>query len=144
MILTYVAAFYCHFYEVKFPFWCFIPSEEYSVGFGLWTRQQAAFTDYNYFDGERSVGDCKGWNYEPALKELLDAPMKFARAMSLIAIMLSPFICLSILALSRITMPRMFIKALAISMFVLSFIILLCLVSRSYSIRAFTLVFDEP
>jgi hypothetical protein len=119
-ILTWIAAFDCHFFELQI--------DDDGDGVGLWTLQLTR------------DGDCKGWNDQPEVKDLLDAPMKFARAMSIIAIMMSPFVVVGILALSRIIIPRTIIKSLAISMFVLSFIVILCLVSRKCFIRAFMLV----
>jgi hypothetical protein len=88
---------------------------------------------------------CNGWNEAPQhVQELLDAPLIFARALSLIACLSSAVVSVIILLSSCMTVPKMLVKSLAIFMFFLSFIVMLCLVSRTCSIRVFTIIFDEP
>jgi hypothetical protein len=128
VLLTWIASFACSFYEAD------------NLGIGLWTVQ-------NPFSVIFGGDECTGWNSTPMLKELLDPPMAFARAVSLIACLTSLVVFVIILLPSCMTMPRAFIRAVAIFMFFLSFIVMLCLVSRVELVRsipAFTLVFDEP
>jgi hypothetical protein len=120
MLLTWIAAFACSFYEAD------------GLGIGLWTVQDPFSI---VFGGD----ECTGWNDAPFLKELLDAPMAFARAMSLIACLSSPLVFVIILLPACMTLPRPFVKGLVVFMFFLSFVDMLCLVSRAcYYIRAFT------
>jgi hypothetical protein len=118
MLLTWVASFACSFFEAD------------DLGVGLWTVEDA-FLDKD---------TCYGWNEVDRMKERLDTPLTFARVMSLSACLSSPIVFVIILLPSCVTMPRSVVKALVIFMFFLSFSIMLCLVSRGCSIRAFTLV----
>jgi hypothetical protein len=131
-LLTWIASFACSFYEAD------------SLGIGLWTVEDPFYNGFNNDFGGESDSTCFGWNERPEMKELLDTPMKFARALSLIACLSSLVVFVIILLPSCMTFPTMLIKSLAIFMFFLSFILMLCLVSQTASIRVvFTLVFDE-
>jgi hypothetical protein len=131
-VLTWIASIRCSFYESN------------GLGIGLWTVEDPLFNAFNNFSGESSDNSCYGWNSRSELKELLDGPMKFARALSAIASFSSAIVFVIILLPACMTLPKMFIRSLAIYMFFLSFILMLCLVSRTCSIRVSMLISDEP
>jgi hypothetical protein len=118
-LLTWIASFACSFYEAN------------GLGIGLWTVEDPLFSafDNDFFDESSDTNECYGWNERSGMKELLDAPMKFARALSMIACLTSLVVFVLILLPSCMTFPRMLIKSLAVFMFFLSFIVMLCLVS---------------
>jgi hypothetical protein len=132
-LLTWFGSFDCNFYKAN------------GLGIGLWAVEDDLALNAFTFSGESSDDTCQGWNEAPQfVQDLLDTPMKFARALSLIACLSSAVVFVIILLPSCMTFPRMFIKSLAIFMFFLSFIVMLCLVSRTCCIRVFTIFFDEP
>jgi hypothetical protein len=122
-VLTWIASVRCSFYEAN------------GLGIGLWTVEDPFLNAFSNFSGESSDNSCYGWNSRSELKELLDPPMQFARVLSAIASCSSAVVFVIILLPACMTLPRMFIKSLAIFMFFLSFILMLCLVSRTCSIR---------
>jgi hypothetical protein len=132
-LLTWIASFDCSFYKAN------------GLGIGLWTVEDPISNAFNnIFSADSSNDVCYWWNEVSFMKDLLDGPMKFARALSLVACLLSVPVSLIILLFSCMSMPKMFIKTLAALMFYLSVSVMLCLVSRACSIRSFTLVFNEP
>jgi hypothetical protein len=138
-VLTWIASARCSFYEAD------------GLGIGLWRVEDpffnAFFTDDFFtddFNGESSSNACFSWNSRSGMKELLDPPMQFARVLSAVASLSSVVVWIFILLPACVTLPRMFMKSLAIYMFFLSFILMFCLVSRTRFIRVSMLIFDEP
>jgi membrane-bound ClpP family serine protease len=102
-----MATLTCSFYHIDYD----------DLGAGLWSVE-------NYYED----GFCEGWfdDNDYALSE--DAPVWFARVVSVPAILASPFIFTSVLILSCITMSVIFIKIMAFTMFLLGLLCFLCLV----------------
>jgi hypothetical protein len=132
-LLTWIASFACSFYEVN------------GLGIGLLAVEEPFLMALNEMLLTSDDVTCSGWNEAPQnVQELLDAPLIFARALSIIACLSSAVVSVIILLSSCMTVPKMLIKTLAIFMFFLSFIVMLFLVSRTCCIHVFTLLFDEP
>jgi len=128
-LFTWMAAFDCSFFEFSSD-----GSRDASISVGLWTVEDFRTFSSNLWDTNLQLvygyGSCSTWkNAEEIGTNDLDAPLKAARAFSLMSCMFSLPLLVAILLLSCKKLPKNHLYLLSIAMIVEGFCFMISLVA---------------
>jgi hypothetical protein len=137
VMCTGYAAFECTFFHITG-----FSTRRITISFGLWTVEKYRSFEMEHLDKQirnayiyKTPNQCTRWsNHEEITTDSLDAPLKFARAISLIAFIICPFVLLYLYKGRNALFTQHAVQAMSCCMLILAILTGLSLIALQSSI----------